>query len=148
MECAICLSEIDIKKTIKCGHTYCRICVDAWLKISNKCPDCKENVNDNGLTINSRPARRITMRNLQLQADGKVTSEALQNHLTQYLHMNLFSMTVVWQCVYKSGRTIEFEDYDVVENVERMLELQKKPTFIRDDAKQYGLLQVHIQVIR
>lgn len=42
MECSICLSDslTDPVKT-DCGHTFCKVCLDKWAFINNKCPNCR-----------------------------------------------------------------------------------------------------------
>lgn len=39
-KCPICL-DLHPNKTISCGHTYHKKCIDKWLSISNICPTCR-----------------------------------------------------------------------------------------------------------
>lgn len=44
IECNICLEAIEFKnlKSGRCGHHYCTLCINEWLKKSNECPTCKK----------------------------------------------------------------------------------------------------------
>jgi hypothetical protein len=48
-KCCICMSDIeegdDVINLIKCSHEYHATCIVSWLKISDKCPICREIVN-------------------------------------------------------------------------------------------------------
>ncbi len=47
--CMICLELYKIGEELRllpCAHLYHKDCVDNWLKLSGKCPDCKINVWD------------------------------------------------------------------------------------------------------
>ncbi|KDO28584.1 hypothetical protein SPRG_06440 [Saprolegnia parasitica CBS 223.65] len=41
-ECAICLEmmqpELEMLRTLPCGHTYHRVCIDTWAKRQKTCP--------------------------------------------------------------------------------------------------------------
>jgi len=41
LECNICLSSFNEPVTTKCGHTYCKSCIEACIKKNPECPDCK-----------------------------------------------------------------------------------------------------------
>ena len=46
IECPICMNDIntgDICKT-ECKHEYCYDCLNQWLNISDKCPNCRESI--------------------------------------------------------------------------------------------------------
>lgn len=41
-ECSICLESLrdkEVRKTI-CGHAYCSDCIERWLNVRMKCPNC------------------------------------------------------------------------------------------------------------
>lgn len=40
--CVVCRSTITIGSLTKCGHQYCKDCLDHWLARNTKCPICKE----------------------------------------------------------------------------------------------------------
>ena len=40
-QCPICLSEYKHPQTTKCGHIFCRECIEQSLKYSSFCPTCK-----------------------------------------------------------------------------------------------------------
>lgn len=44
-ECVVCLNSYsDPKKLSVCGHTFCKACIDKWLKCNKNCPCCRRNV--------------------------------------------------------------------------------------------------------
>ena len=42
-DCAICYDKIQKENNskTKCGHYFCRTCLDAWLNINTTCPMCR-----------------------------------------------------------------------------------------------------------
>jgi len=42
-DCAICYDKIkpENNSKTKCGHYFCRTCLDAWLNINTTCPMCR-----------------------------------------------------------------------------------------------------------
>lgn len=39
--CVICTGEITNPKFLTCFHSFCRECIDNWLKIKKNCPTCR-----------------------------------------------------------------------------------------------------------
>ena len=39
--CYICLENINNPLFFICGHSFCKICINEWLKRSNTCPTCR-----------------------------------------------------------------------------------------------------------
>ena len=56
LECTICYNAYNEPTTTKCGHTYCKACIEACINRNHECPDCKTSLN---LTD--------TMRNIQIE---------------------------------------------------------------------------------
>jgi len=49
-ECTICVSELEDRekvRTLRCGHTFHVGCIDKWIVVNLKCPNCRENVAHN-----------------------------------------------------------------------------------------------------
>jgi E3 ubiquitin-protein ligase Arkadia len=44
--CAICHDDFNDKVYLKCGHPYCKSCIENWLIMSNICPLCGVNAVD------------------------------------------------------------------------------------------------------
>ena len=40
IECPICSDTKMVKRTTNCGHSFCDLCLQEWLKSSKKCPFC------------------------------------------------------------------------------------------------------------
>lgn len=72
-ECAICLEYknrgVEVQK-LKCGHTYCQVCIEEWSKrdmrdargkkIENLCPECNAQIQFSGKPIKPSPRRSVT----------------------------------------------------------------------------------------
>ena len=42
-ECNICLETLSRACDLqKCGHTFCKFCIEQWLKTTEKCPTCNK----------------------------------------------------------------------------------------------------------
>jgi hypothetical protein len=39
--CPICIDDISIKISTKCGHIFCKDCIHAWIDINDYCPCCR-----------------------------------------------------------------------------------------------------------
>ncbi|RXG72449.1 RING-H2 finger protein ATL7 [Armadillidium vulgare] len=54
--CGICFegyeSEEKIPMSMKCGHTYCKLCIDELLSTNPECPSCRENISKNSIVKN------------------------------------------------------------------------------------------------
>lgn len=45
LKCSICMVVYTKPVTYRCGHTFCKVCIDAWLATDNvarKCPTCRK----------------------------------------------------------------------------------------------------------
>lgn len=42
MECSICLDDIHIRESLRCGHSFCRSCIVKYEKKGGtNCPNCR-----------------------------------------------------------------------------------------------------------
>jgi len=43
-DCSICLDSIEThnKKTLECGHVFCKSCINHWCRINSTCPYCRK----------------------------------------------------------------------------------------------------------
>tara|TARA_Y100001933_G_C18746327_1_gene458008 strand:- start:97 stop:351 length:255 start_codon:yes stop_codon:yes gene_type:complete len=48
MYCPICFEDKQNTQKLDCEHTFCKKCIDTWLKGHNTCPCCRENTYING----------------------------------------------------------------------------------------------------
>ena len=44
--CSICYEVKAQEKTLCCGHSYCKCCINNWLTRNATCPICREKVRD------------------------------------------------------------------------------------------------------
>ncbi|KAG0240123.1 E3 ubiquitin-protein ligase dtx3L [Mortierella sp. GBA43] len=45
LRCSICIEVMEIPTMIKCGHAFCRACIDKAMESSRTCPMCRNPVN-------------------------------------------------------------------------------------------------------
>ncbi|KAB7493916.1 E3 ubiquitin-protein ligase KEG [Armadillidium nasatum] len=54
--CGICFDEYESKEKIpmsmKCGHTYCKLCIDELLSTNPECPSCRESISKSSIVKN------------------------------------------------------------------------------------------------
>ena len=43
-ECAICLDKEGEWRTLVCNHHYHVVCIDKWMRVSERCPMCMRNI--------------------------------------------------------------------------------------------------------
>jgi len=44
LTCSTCLDIFTEPVTIKCGHTFCKRCISAWITKSKNCPECRKEI--------------------------------------------------------------------------------------------------------
>jgi hypothetical protein len=42
--CGICLEDMKMRKTLHCGHKFCKTCIDKWCNYKGTCPNCRVNI--------------------------------------------------------------------------------------------------------
>ena len=47
MSCSICYEAFDNETEIRCGHSFCKKCIDRWAETNNTCPLCREVFHEN-----------------------------------------------------------------------------------------------------
>ena len=40
--CTICFVEMTDATITKCGHSFCKDCIEEWINRNHECPTCKE----------------------------------------------------------------------------------------------------------
>ena len=43
--CGICMDELTEETSTKCGHIFCKKCIDAAIAAQHKCPSCRQKLN-------------------------------------------------------------------------------------------------------
>jgi len=41
-ECAVCMATVRAPVKLACGHRYCEVCIESWLRHSRTCPLCRQ----------------------------------------------------------------------------------------------------------
>ncbi|KAM5172068.1 E3 ubiquitin-protein ligase TRIM39-like [Mantella aurantiaca] len=64
LECSVCLNIYTDPVTLKCGHNFCRVCIDRVLDTQEgsggySCPECREEFQDRPALQNNRKLRNI-----------------------------------------------------------------------------------------
>ncbi|KAM5172081.1 uncharacterized protein ACMZJ9_004936 [Mantella aurantiaca] len=72
LECSICLNIYTDPVTLKCGHNFCRVCIDRVLDTQGgsggySCPECREKFQDRSALQNNRKLRNISENFLSAQ---------------------------------------------------------------------------------
>lgn len=40
--CAVCFGDVMKPETLRCSHSFCKGCIDDWLRIADTCPTCRQ----------------------------------------------------------------------------------------------------------
>ncbi|KAM5172080.1 uncharacterized protein ACMZJ9_004935 [Mantella aurantiaca] len=72
LECSVCLNIYTDPVTLKCGHNFCRVCIDRVLDTQGgsggySCPECREKFQDRSALQNNRKLRNISENFLSAQ---------------------------------------------------------------------------------
>ncbi|KAM5172075.1 uncharacterized protein ACMZJ9_004929 [Mantella aurantiaca] len=72
LECSLCLNIYTDPVTLKCGHNFCRVCIDRVLDTQGgsggySCPECREKFQDRSALQNNRKLRNISENFLSAQ---------------------------------------------------------------------------------
>lgn len=95
-ECSICLEKLtfsppgleevadipsDVTTTAPCGHAFHKKCLSKWLSVSNQCPVCRSDVEDETVNDKRRPreqgrtaGRRARSSNIETEGEAGTTS--------------------------------------------------------------------------
>ena len=93
LECPICLALFTDPIDTNCGHTFCALCAVNHVKLSQRCPLCREIINATASSFTLRTlvdAYRHQQKSslsqpFTVQADGKSVAEvALSDYLEQH----------------------------------------------------------------
>lgn len=41
LNCPICMGSLSEETSTKCGHIFCKMCIEAAIKVQHKCPTCR-----------------------------------------------------------------------------------------------------------
>ncbi|CAD8092739.1 unnamed protein product [Paramecium sonneborni] len=44
LKCIICEGVYNEPVRVKCGHTFCKICISQWINDHQNCPECRSNI--------------------------------------------------------------------------------------------------------
>ncbi len=50
--CMICQEVLLDPMILKCGHTYCKVCIVDWMKQKKTCPECRKDIKKPDLAPN------------------------------------------------------------------------------------------------
>lgn len=59
INCTICLEEIKNKKELKCGHVYCKSCINKWFETNNICPICREVITPRDIDVDDKTCKCV-----------------------------------------------------------------------------------------
>ncbi|KAM5125234.1 E3 ubiquitin-protein ligase TRIM21-like [Mantella aurantiaca] len=83
-ECSVCLNIYTDPVNLKCGHSFCRVCIDRVLDTQRgsggySCPECRQKFQDQPALQNNRKLRNIS-ENFKFAEPGQEQSEAFCTH--------------------------------------------------------------------
>lgn len=107
MECSICCSEYTDPTITKCGHTFCKPCIDECINRNHECPECKRTVTKDDIMKN------IQIERLQRQIHelhGKAKNEIVDNILALEGGVMKSPIVAVFQANFKDS-LMRFERY-------------------------------------
>ncbi|KAM5172069.1 E3 ubiquitin-protein ligase TRIM21-like [Mantella aurantiaca] len=76
LECSICLNIYTDPVTLKCGHNFCRVCIDRVLDTQGRsggysCPECRQKFQDRPALHKNRKLRNISENFLSAQSQDQ-----------------------------------------------------------------------------
>ena len=96
-ECSICYTSKKEKTTTKCGHVFCKECIDKWTKDNHTCPICRSQIREPDTPIppptfniqipdlpRPPPTRRINITYEMAFADALIERLIADGRLTRY----------------------------------------------------------------
>jgi len=78
LECSVCCGEYTDPVLTKCGHTYCRGCIEECISRNHECPECKTKIVKTDLSKNIQIER--IQRQIQ-ELHNKAKNEIIENVL-------------------------------------------------------------------
>ncbi|KAM5126141.1 E3 ubiquitin/ISG15 ligase TRIM25-like [Mantella aurantiaca] len=84
LECSVCLNIYTDPVNLKCGHSFCRVCIDRVLDTQRgsgeySCPECRQKFQDQPALQNNRNLRNIS-ENFKFAELGQEQSEGFCTH--------------------------------------------------------------------
>ncbi|XP_005106949.1 E3 ubiquitin-protein ligase rnf8 [Aplysia californica] len=73
LQCSIC-NELYIKATsLNCSHSFCKLCINQWLKVKKECPNCRQAVTSQmqSITLDSYIDKMVEQLNDELKQRRK-----------------------------------------------------------------------------
>ncbi|KAM5157468.1 E3 ubiquitin/ISG15 ligase TRIM25-like [Mantella aurantiaca] len=87
LECSLCLNIYTDPVTLKCGHNFCRVCIDRVLDTQGgsggySCPECRQKFQDRSALQNNRKLRNIS-ENFKSSQQGEEQSGVFCTHCVE-----------------------------------------------------------------
>ncbi len=122
LECSVCCSEYTDPMLTKCGHTFCRGCIEECINRNHECPECKRTLSKDDL------AKNIQIERIQRQIQelhNKAKNEIVENVLALEggFGSNKLPLMNIFQANLKD-QLVRFERY--CDEAKRECEEQKK----------------------
>ncbi len=144
LECSVCCSEYSDPALTKCGHTFCRACIEECINCNHECPECKHTLAKDDLMKNIQ-VDRVQRQIHDLHAKAK--NEIVENIIALEGSMMKSPVVPLFQANFKDS-LVRFERY--CDDARRELEDVKKKIKARcsgmlklcgDPAKQLAIAQ-------
>ncbi|KAL9974256.1 hypothetical protein ACROYT_G011272 [Oculina patagonica] len=116
LECSVCqeiFTKVNVPKVLKCQHTFCKSCLERWLRQQRSgalsCPNCREITDCPNNDINSLPSN-LTYKKLQDILED--FSEAKENVCERHKEKVKFYCEQCESCICSECVVIEHRDKD------------------------------------
>lgn len=149
--CVICQSSFDVGALTKCGHLFCFVCLQIWLKTHHTCPVCKERLSHNDWHKIAAQKTDVVLRGTESShhdhtfsqaiyetVDGKVLQQIQLVQLKASFGSKIDNLTrhLLWIKEQDGAKAVVFSQWsDVLEVMERSFKLNGIG-YVRFDRKQ------------
>ena len=149
--CVICQSTFEIGALTKCGHLFCFVCLQIWLKHNHTCPVCKERLTNRDWHKIATQKADIVLRGTESShhdhsfseaiyqtIDGKVLQQIQQVELQTSFGSKIDNLTrhLLWIQSQGGAKAVVFSQWsDVLDVMERSFRLNGIG-YVRFDQKQ------------
>uniref|UniRef100_A0A1I7UHL1 RING-type domain-containing protein n=1 Tax=Caenorhabditis tropicalis TaxID=1561998 RepID=A0A1I7UHL1_9PELO len=108
--CAVCLDFFIEPCIIKCGHSFCHLCIESQLNINEKCPLCRAHT---GNPIRNRQLESLTMSYVSSRNLSGAYYERMKLNQKKLIHQKK-ALLIIWtELSDKPGHSTELSNLNI-----------------------------------